>query len=123
MTLIEVLAATVLLAALAATSARVLQSVRSDSQQTLGTPFFELASLADSFIAEPAAFGVNIPLDKIGAEQSAIRWPNRPNREPVLITRVDPQSPVKDHAWLVFQHGSSAVSRYIPLSVKERNPR
>jgi len=123
MTLIEVLAATVLLSILAATSARMLRDVRADSEGAPSTSLFELTSLADSFMTEPARFGVKTPLEKVGTEEFAIAWPGLPDRGLVAITRVDPQTPMKDHAWLVFRHGSLAVSRYVPLSVKDPKPK
>ena len=109
LTLVEVLAATVLLAILAATCMPLLQRAMR-ALQTTKPPFelLELAQFADSLLADPSAFGVEAPSQL--AELQAL-WPEHPDRSLITVRQLSASDPESDHAWLAFSCGGRAVCR------------
>ena len=116
-TLIEVLAATVLLAILAATCMPLLQRAMR-ALQTTKPPFelLELAQFADSLVADPSAFGVEAPSQ---LAELQLPWPEHHDRPLITVRRLSTSDPESDHAWLTFSCGGGAVYRWVPL---EREP-
>ncbi len=117
LTLAEVLAATVLLAILAATCMPLLQrSMR--ALQTTKPPFelLELAQFADSLLADPSAFGVEAPSQ---LAELQLPWPEQPDRSLITVRRLSASDPESDHAGLAFSCGGRAIYRWVPL---EREP-
>ncbi len=118
LTLVEVLAATVLMAIVVAACVPILRQ----ASQALGRPrpplaIQPLASLADQFVAKPSAFG----LESAISEQSfEIQWPEAVlDRPSVLVQRLERDDPANSHAWLVFSCGDASVVRWLPRSEPE----
>ena len=113
LTLVEVLAATVLLAILAATCMPLLQRAMR-ALETIKQPFelLELAQFADSLLADPSAFGVEAPSQLAELQLS---WPEQPDRSLITVRRLSASDPESDHAWLTFSCGGRAVYRWVPL--------
>lgn len=119
LTLVEVLAATVLLAVVAGVAASLLAHARLSLERARGyraTELADLALFADRFLDDPGAFGRDGPLER-GAEAIALAWPERPERPRVVVHRLDADPDVNEEevagAWLVFEFGTVTVSRWV----------
>jgi prepilin-type N-terminal cleavage/methylation domain-containing protein len=115
LTLIEVLAATVLISLIAVTCLPVMQQAAVTLRETAGgVTARELALLADTWLEEATPdFS-----DRNQSCRSSLPWPDDPMRLPVeaeLITTADPDA---DHAWLTFTYGDLTIVRWIPLEKK-----
>jgi len=119
LTLVEVLAAVVLLSILSAASAQMLGAVRDHIDHAPGIVLSELTIFADTFMEEPAKFGVNALPENISDEELTVPWPDEPARAPVTLARIEPDNPATEHAWLAFRCGTLVVVRYIPVLPKE----
>ena len=130
MTLVEVLAATVLLALLAGACLPLMQqSMRSLREaDAVGFDARELSLLADAFVAEPQAFTA-VPLEEM--TQVEIAWPETADRDPVRVERLVrlgapaddvPAEEKPDHAWLAFSCGPLTVCRWVPIEEQEGEP-
>ncbi len=117
LTLVEVLAATVLLAILAATCMPLFQRAMR-ALQTTKPPFelLELAQSADSVLADPSAFGVEAPAQ---LAELQLPWPEHHDRPLITVRRLSAFDSESDHAWLTFSCGGQTVYRWVPL---EREP-
>ena len=119
LTLIEVLAATVLLTLIAATCVPLLRSavraVRPPVPPTDQAPFdrTDLETLADLVMVDPAAAGLALPL----SDDTEIAWPDEPDRPAVRVTYLAPAAEA-DHAWLVFDCGPWRVQRWVEIQEK-----
>lgn len=120
LTLIEILAATVILSASAAVCASMLRGART-SLETPRTSIRHLAALADTFMEDPASFGIEkSTLPETGP--FSIQWPESIDpklaRTAVLVSVTKSTDPPEDalrHAWIVFEHQELAVVRYLAL--------
>lgn len=121
LTLIEVLAATVLLAILGGVCASLLRSVRlsqMEEHQLKGElDMLELDRFADRFMAEsgPAI------LDEVPAgSQRIIEWLYENRSHSVRLRRVEPTGSADEptHAWLAFNCGPWTVWRRVELPGK-----
>ncbi len=113
LTLVEVLTATVLMAILVAACVPILRQATG----ALGAPrrllaIRPLATLADQFVAEPSAFG----LDSAVVERSfEIQWPEVVAERPsVLVRHLEHDDPAVGHGWLVFTCEGACVVRWLP---------
>lgn len=117
LTLVEVLAATVLLAAMAAACMPLMQRAMRDLE---GTPpqfdLHELSEVADALVATPGVFGVE---DLTGVEQAQVAWPEDAGRPIIAITRLPAGEEKPDHAWLSVTCGGWQVYRWIPIEHDE----
>ena len=113
LTLLEVLAATVLLTLLAATCLPMLQrATRLLDQPEVPFDYSELARLADSILADPEIFGLSgLPSEG----EAAIGWPESPDRPMVVIRVLSAQDTSSDHVWLRFSCDQASVHRWIPV--------
>ena len=120
LTLVEVLAATVLLAVIVGACVPMLQRAMQALEYS-EPPFeyMELAWLADALIAEPAAFGVEA-LAPTGDLQ--VQWPESSERPPVIVRRLMADDDEIEYAWLVFSSGEWAVHRWIRLESEPAEP-
>ncbi|MCH8151426.1 MAG: prepilin-type N-terminal cleavage/methylation domain-containing protein [Planctomycetes bacterium] len=123
LTLVEVLAATVLLAMLAAACMPMLQR----AMRALGAPpppdapfeLFELARLADSFLADPSTFSAKSPSEH---DELQLPWPEHPQRPLVTVRRLRAQDAEVDHTWLAFSSGKTFIFRWVPVHHDTEEP-
>ncbi len=120
LTLLEVLASTVLLTMLASACLPLLRQAMSDLRQT-DEPFalVELTQLAELFLADPSAFGVESlpsPLDELH-----LPWPERPGRSPVTVRRWRADAPPPDHAWLSFSCEGQRIFRWLAVEAERES--
>ena len=121
LTLVEVLAATVLLAILAAACVLLLQrAMRALQPPDPGFEFLELAQLADLFIADPSTLGGEA-LPQEGEHQAL--WPEHPDRPLITVHRLTANDPEAEYAWLVVSSGQWAVHRWVPNDREEEELR
>lgn len=123
MTLVEVLAATVLLAMLAAACMPLLQrAMRAlDEPSPPDAPFglLELSQLADSFLADASAFGVESLSEQ---DELQLPWPEHPQRPVVTVRRLTAQDAEADHSWLAFSSGKTCIFRWVPVDHDAQEP-
>lgn len=123
LTLLEVLASTVLLTMLASACLPLLRQAMSDLRRT-DEPFalVELTQLAELFLADPSAFGVEslpLPLDELH-----LPWPERPGRSPVTVHRWIADTappPPPDHAWLSFSCEGQRIFRWLAVEAERES--
>lgn len=115
MTLIEVLAATVLLAMIVAVCLPMLiGKARSDATQTDIT-LEELALIADRALSDPAAYGLG-PANGtvlINGPRLQVISPSTP--ADIHLCVLHPTSPETGHVWVVFLSGATSVSRWLSI--------
>ena len=120
LTLVEVLAATVLLAMLAAACMPLLQRAMRGLDEP-DAPFnpLELSQLADSFLGDPSAFSVESP-----SEQDALQlpWPEHPEHPLVIVRRLTARDADADHTWLAFSSGKTFIFRWVPVDHDAQEP-
>ena len=112
LTLVEVLASTVLLTLIAATCVPVLrQAMDAAREPTRSIDLVDLAELADQLAGDPDALG------PLGAEgQLELPWPDQPDHPAVLISRLESAGGDEvDHAWLTFNCDGWSVTRWIVI--------
>ena len=117
LTLLEVLASTVLLTMLAGACVPLLRKAMNDLRRP-DEPFalVELTQLAELFLADPSAFGVeSLPseLDKLH-----VFWPEQPDRSPVTVRRWRADTPPPDHAWLSFSCEGQRIFRWLAVEAE-----
>jgi prepilin-type N-terminal cleavage/methylation domain-containing protein len=120
LTLLEVLAATVLLAILAGACVPVLQRALSalrPSQRQF--ELLELARVADSVVAEPSAFGVDAVSE---ASEQRMGWPDHTDRPVITVRLLAADDPDAEHGWLAFSSGGWTVHRWMELDVGKGEP-
>ncbi len=124
LTLLEVLASTLLLALLAATVVPVLRQAMSAAHQA--PPSFDLLELtqfAEAYVAE--ALQQDERENKAEApphEPSAqVPWPDKPQRPPVTVRRLSAASPEADHQWVVLSCDGWVVARWVPIEHVEED--
>lgn len=117
-TLFEALAATIVLAVSATACARLIGSARR-SLEAPRRDVQSLARLADSFMADPTSFGIDLSaVSSDSFVEIEINWPNTADRSPVTVRPLHAQNP--DEGWaadayLVFRDGGDVVIRSIAL--------
>jgi hypothetical protein len=105
LTIIEVMAATVLLAALAVAVVPVLRDARAQVEaRESRLEIFELGLIADRLVDEPEALGV--PQD----------WPDQVTPRSVIINVAGTAISVRRvrACWIIFEHAGTSVARYVP---------
>ncbi len=118
LTLLEVVASTVLLTMLASACLPLLRQAMSDLRQT-DEPFalVELTQLAELFLADPSVFGVeSLPLE---SDELHLPWPERPGRSPVTVRRWRADRPPPDHAWLSFSCEGQRIFRWLAVEADD----
>ena len=120
LTLVEVLAATVLLAMLAAACMPLLQRAMRGLDEP-DAPFnpLELSQLAASLLADASAFSVESPYQQ---DELQLPWPEHPQRPPVTVRRLMAQDVESDHAWLAFSSGKTFIFRWVPVDHNAQEP-
>ena len=111
LTLIEVVAATVLLTLLAASGVSLIRAARASIEAPVDDSLlFDLGVFADAFVEDPERFGVITPLHELADWSMAITWRDgegvsiQPQRiRAVQVRTVRPVGSGQDHFWLVFQ--------------------
>ena len=138
LTLLEVLIATAILAVLAAAVAPLIARagmlLLASPESVSKVDIFDLAALADAFLAEPNSFGIEeTPLHKIG--QLEIEWPvndgddhRRPpaaerSRSSVTVQAMPSNDPASDHLWLAFTCGDLTIYRWVSIPEDARKKR
>jgi len=125
MTLIEVLAATVLLAILSSVCAALWRTVpampASVSNEAAPIDILALERAADQLLDEEDLRA------RITADSSAdfvADWPDAPGRPSVRVRRIDPENAGDEpaHAWIAFSCGEVIVWRCIDLPGEIRSP-
>jgi prepilin-type N-terminal cleavage/methylation domain-containing protein len=118
LTLLEVLAATVLLAILAGACVPVLQralpALRPPQRQF---ELLDLARVADSVVAEPSAFGVDAVFE---ANELRMGWPDHTDRPAITVRLLAADDSDDEHGWLVFSSGGWTVHRWMELDIDRR---
>ena len=118
LTLLEVLASTVLLTLLASACLPLLRQAMSDLRRT-DEPFalVELTQLAELFLADPSAFGVaSLPSQ---LDELHLPWPEQPDRSPVTVRRLSADTPPPDHAWLSFSCEGQRIFRWLAVEADD----
>ena len=120
LTLVEVLAATVLLAMLAAVCMPLLQGAMRalDEPETPFNPA-ELSQLADSFLADASAFSAKSPSEQ---DELHFPWPEHPQRPLVTVRRLTAQDAEADHTWLAFSSSDTVIFRWVPVDHNAKVP-
>lgn len=116
LTLLEVLAAAVLLTVLATTCMPLLRKAMRDLREPEeSVAIFDLAQFADDFVADPSAFDAEsiTPV----AEAIQVPWLEHPDRPAVRVLRLNAIGSDTDHAWLRFACGNRTVVRWIAVEV------
>ena len=123
LTLIEVLASTVLLTLIAATCVPLLrQAMEAAREPVRSIDLADLAELADRLVADPEA------MESLGFEsQQELPWPDLADGPPVVITRFDAAGGRTadgevNHTWLTFTCDGWSVSRWLAIET-EQEPR
>lgn len=114
LTLLEVLASTVLLTMLAWACVPLLRQAMTDLRQT-DDPFalVELTQLAEMFLVDPSAFGV-VALPSPGDELH-LPWPEQSDITPVIVHRLSADTEPHDHAWLSFTSEGQRIFRWLAI--------
>lgn len=112
MTLVEVLAATVLLSALAVAAVGFMRDAARVARSTDDPhrDVFELARVADGAMKSEALVRRLAVRDRFPA--ATLPVDGGPS---VRLTRLDPASPDADHAWALFERHGCTVSRWVKL--------
>ena len=120
LTLLEVLASTVLLTMLAWACVPLLRQAMNDLRQ-MDEPFalVELTQLVEMFLADPSAFGIEA-LPSPGDELH-LPWPEQSDRSPVIVHRLSTDAGPHDHAWLRFTNRGQHIFRWIPVEVEQES--
>ena len=128
LTLVEVLASTVLLALMASVCVPLLQgSIRALRPATTSVPVVELAALADAFVLAPGSFG-DETLDLGTLEMMSLGWPDDPDRPEITVTRLAPaESDVEDdedptrleYVWLAFTCADVTLWRWVAIAEED----
>ena len=119
LTLIEVLASTVMLTMIAATCVPLLrQAMEAAREPDRSIDLADLAEFADRLVADPDA------MESLGHEsQLELPWPDLPDRPPVVITRFDAAggdtNGEVDHTWLTFTCDGWSVSRWFAIEIEQ----
>jgi prepilin-type N-terminal cleavage/methylation domain-containing protein len=113
LTLIEVVAATVLLSLLAAASLPLLRRAREAvaADESVATRFGELARFADNALADPGGSGLREALDNPAAAPIELTGFGHGS---VTVARLEPVDALLEHAWVAFRTGEFEVHRWIP---------
>jgi Tfp pilus assembly protein PilV len=123
LTLIETLAATVILSASAAVCASMLRSARMSLDSPMQS-IQDLAALADAFMEEPESFGIErstIPkmqffsLHRPESIELGLAFAMVSNSK-----TADQTEGMQPHSWLVFEHKGLSVVRYLALPENNR---
>ena len=120
LTLLEVLASTVLLTMLASACLPLLRQAMSDLRPT-DEPFalVELTQLAERFLADPPAFGVESLESQ--SDELHLPWPEQPDRSPVTVRRLRVDAPPPDHAWLSFSCEGQRIFRWLVVEAERES--
>ncbi len=120
LTLLEVLASTVLLTMLASACLPLLRQAMSDLRQ-MDEPFalVELTQLAELFLIDPPAFGVESLPSQL--DELHLPWPERPGRSPVTVRRLSTDAPPHDHAWLSFSCEGQRIFRWLAVEAERES--
>ncbi len=114
LTLLEVLASTVLLTMLAWACVPLLRKAMNDLRQPDEQfALVELTQLAERFLVDPAAFGVESPPSE--RDELHLSWPEQSDRSPVIVRRLSAQAGPHDHAWLSFTGEGQRIFRWIAI--------
>jgi hypothetical protein len=117
LTLIEVLAATVLLGVLAVTCVPLLRDIAvTATQSPVEIDDLDLAVAADAIIEDRSSLG----LDTWPTEPTLIPWPDDPSRR-LIEVRVQSSPSVTDGGWLTFRCDASTLVRWVAVD-PEQNP-
>ncbi|MCH8825273.1 MAG: prepilin-type N-terminal cleavage/methylation domain-containing protein [Planctomycetes bacterium] len=115
LTLIEVLAATVLLSMLAASCVPLLRLVMNDLRhQDEHFDLIELSRFVDEILAEPSEFYLDPDMFSESGEHT-INWPESKIGTSVIMHRLISDDPKANHAWLNFSCNGKSVFRWIPV--------
>ena len=118
LTLLEVLASTVLLTMLASACLPLLRQAMSDLRPT-DEPFalVELTQLAELFLADPPAFGVESLESQ--SDELHLSWPEQPDRSPVTVRRLSVDAPPPDHVWVSFSCQGQRIFRWLAVEADD----
>lgn len=115
LTLIEVLAATVLLSMLAASCIPLLRLAMTDLRhQDESFDLIELSLFVDEMLAEPSEFNLDSAMFAETSEHT-INWPKSTTGTSVIMRRLVSDNPKANHAWLSFSCNGKSVFRWIPV--------
>ena len=117
LTLLEVLASTVLLTMLAGACVPLLRKAMNDLRRP-DEPFalVELTQLAELFLTDPPAFGVESLPSQL--DELHLPWPERPGWSPVTVRRWHADTPPRDHAWLSFSCEGQRIFRWLAVEAE-----
>lgn len=119
LTLLEVLAATVLLSMLAASCVPLLRLVMKDlSHQDEQFDLIELSLFVDEILAEPSEFNLDPDMFSESSEHT-INWPESTTGTSVIVRRLVSDDPKANHAWLSFSCNGKSVFRWIPVDIED----
>ena len=111
LTLVEVIAAVVLMATLAVAIVPMLQASASISgRATPAADLVRLGAFADQLFADPRTFGLTDEALANGPLDTLIPFPGG---APVRLTRLEPTRASSDHSWLSLESDGAAVVRWV----------
>lgn len=118
LTLIEVLAATAILAMIAAACIPTLRAALATmNEDDPALDLHDLSNLADQIVGAPEDFG----LDSSDIVHTEVAWPEHPERPPVVVTALnapsDDDAP-PDHRWLIFTSDGCTVARWMAVEAE-----
>ncbi|MHC4414373.1 MAG: type II secretion system protein [Planctomycetota bacterium] len=117
LTLVEVLASTVLLAILAATCMPLLrQAMRVLHEPESSFEMFDVSQFADRFIVHPGPGGIKLLSE---GDQLELPWPEHPDRAPITVRRMTAGETDTGRAWLTFSCEGRSVSRWVAVERSE----
>ena len=115
LTLIEVLAATVLLSMLAASCVPILRLAMNDLRdQDESFDLIELSLFVDEILSDPTKFNLDPEMIAESSEHT-ITWPDSATGASVIMHRLISDDPKADHAWLSFSCNGQSVLRWIEI--------
>jgi prepilin-type N-terminal cleavage/methylation domain-containing protein len=115
LTLVEMLAAALLLAMLAAACVPRLQAIpAAGAGARPGFDLLDLARLADLIAADLARPGS--PQRPMPLSPTSVAWPDHPERPPARMRWIVAANGGTEHAWIVIECHGLAVARWIPTA-------
>lgn len=119
LTLVEILAATVLMAIVAGVCVPLLrQATRALDDRAAPFEMTELGQVADAVLADATAFGVDSASLDAG---TSIEWPEHPQLPPITAYGLSCDDPAIAHRWLVFSSGGWVVYRWMEIEAQEED--
>lgn len=123
LTLVEVLAATVLLSLIAAAIVPTLARCLAVLPHQSIDDGYDIARVADAFLTDSKAFGFENEDWVLTADRFEVPWPGELSQsqiEPIQVQVIRSAAENIDHVWLAFRSGEQAALRWMKLPPKPK---